>query len=312
MRLAFFLLLIACGGSKAPPPTPKGPPAPTTATPAPGDIQVATVNGKPVWGSCVQAQAARLRVMDRRGAASEPGPAATARDALQQCIGFELLAQEAERRGLATDSEVAIATRTALVSQLVAQEYEDKFNTPEEFGTYWTRSIERNKMRFDHPEARGSVYVRADLAKNATPADEAKAKAVIDDIYAALEDERGLMKPHVEDIANRINAGRTKVSIAAVPPDIKNGRLDDTYTGALFSIPEVGRVAAPVRTPWGWDIVLFDSVVPEVHATREEMIESALPEIKRSYFPQWVNRIVLSLGVHIQVEDKNLPLLENL
>ena len=297
MRLAFLLLLIACGGSKAPPPTPKGPPAPTTATPAPGDVQVATVNGKPVWGSCVQAQAAR---------------GASAKDALQQCIGFELLAQEAERRGLATDSEVAIATRTALVSQLVAQDYEDKFNTPEEFGNYWTRSIERNKMRFDHPEARGSVYVRADLAKNATPADEATAKAVIDDIYAALKNERGLMKPHVEDIANRVNASRAKLSFAAVPPDIKNGRLDDTYTGALFSIPEVGRVAAPVRTPWGWDIVLYDSVVPEVHATREEMIESALPEIKRSYFPQWVNRIVLSLGVHIQVEDKNLPLLENL
>jgi len=291
------LLWVACGGSKAPPPTPKGPPAPTTAQPAPGDVQVATVNGKPVWGSCVQAQAAR---------------GASAKDALQQCIGFELLAQEAERRGLATDSEVAIATRTALVSQLVAQEYEDKFTKPEDFGNYWTRSMERNKMRFDHPEARGSVYVRVDLAKNATPADEAKAKVVIDDIYAALKDERGLMKPHVEEIANRVNASRAKLSIAAVPADIKNGRLDDTYTAALFSIPEVGRVAAPVRTPWGWDIVLYDSVVPEVHATREEMIESALPEIKRSYFPQWVNRIVLSLGVHIQVEDKNLPLLENL
>lgn len=295
--LLVVLVLVACGGSKAPPPTPKGPPAPTTATPAPGDVQVATVNGKPVWGSCVQAQAAR---------------GASAKDALQQCIGFELLAQEAERRGLATDSEVAIATRTALVSQLVAQEYEDKFTKPEDFGNYWTRSVERNKMRFDHPEARGSVYVRVDLAKNATHAVEAKAKVVIDDIYAALANERGLMKPHVEEIANRVNASRAKLSIAAVPPDIKNGRLDDTYTAALFSIPEVGRVAAPVRTPWGWDIVLYDSVVPEVHATREEMIESALPEIKRSYFPQWVNRIVLSLGVHIQVEDKNLPLLENL
>lgn len=295
--LFVVLLLVACGGSKAPPPTPKGPPAPTTATPAPGDVQVATVNGKPVWGSCVQAQAAR---------------GATAKDALQQCIGFELLAQEAERRGLATDNEVAIATRTALVSELVAQEYEDKFTRPEDFGTYWTRSIERNKVRFDHPEARGSVYVRVDVAKDAPPADDAKAKALIDEIYAALKDERGLMKPHVEEIANRVIAGRAKLSISAVPPDIKDGRLHPTYTGALFSIPEIGRVAAPVRTPWGWDIVLYESVVPEVHATREQMIETALPEIKRGYFPQWVNQIVQSLGVHIQVEDKNLPLLENL
>ena len=55
-----------------------------------------------------------------------------------------------------------------------------------------------------------------------------------------------------------------------------------------------------------------DAVIPAVHATPEEVVALAMPEIKRSYFPHWVNLIGKSLGVKIEVLDKNLPLLENL
>src|SRR5439155_20343050 len=102
--VSFGLGLVACGSSKAPPPpTPTGPPAAWLPTTAPDDVQVATVNGKPVWGSCVTAQAAH---------------ATSKQDALKQCIDFELLAQEANAHGIATDPDVALATRTALVSQV--------------------------------------------------------------------------------------------------------------------------------------------------------------------------------------------------
>src|SRR5688500_8823834 len=132
---AWLVFAIACGSSKAPSPVPSGPPASTLAPPAKNDVQIATVNGKPVWGSCVTAQARRA------------GPGATREQAVQQCIDFELLAQAADARALATDPEVVLATRTALVSQLVAFEYEDKYQRPEEFGTFWTRALERNKLR---------------------------------------------------------------------------------------------------------------------------------------------------------------------
>jgi hypothetical protein len=291
------VFLIACGSSPTPPATPSAPSASLIATAAQDDVQVATVNGRPVWGSCVSAQAAR---------------GASRADALGQCIDFELMAQAAEARGLATDPEVVLATRTALVSQLVAHEYEDKFTRPEDFGTFWTRSLERNKARFDHGEARGSVYVRVEVAKNAPPEVDAAAKQTIDQIYAALASETGLMKPHVEAIAKRVAGANPKLQIAAVPPDLRHGRLDETYTAALFAIPEVGRVSPPIRTRWGWDIIVWDSVVPEVHASEQEIVAAALPEIKRSYFPQWVNAIVKNLGVHVEVFENNLPLLENL
>src|SRR5688500_1194279 len=114
-----LVFAIACGGSKSPSaPAPSGPPASFIAAPARDDVQVATVNGRPVWGSCVTGQGAR---------------GATRDEALAQCIDFELLAQAAEARGLAVDPDVVLATRTALVSQLVAREYEDKYDGPEDF-----------------------------------------------------------------------------------------------------------------------------------------------------------------------------------
>ena len=284
-------LLLACGGSPTPPPAPSQPLPSIVAPAARDDVQVATVEGRPVWGSCVTAQAAR---------------GATRAAALDQCIAFELMAIEAEKRGLAADPDVFLETKTALVSQLVAREYEDKYTTPEHFGSFWTRSLERNRARFDHPEARGSVYVRVE-----TTHDDPQAKQLIDEIYAALAKERGLMRPHLEAIAQRV-AGTRKIVTAAVPPDLRKGRLHEDYSAALFAVPEIGRVSPPVRTRWGWDIILWDSVVPAVHATQDELVAAALPEVKRGFFPLWVNKIAQSLGVKAQLFDQNLPLLENL
>jgi hypothetical protein len=299
MRLVVVLVYVAaCSGSHAPPPPrPAGPPASLTETPARDDVQVATVEGRPVWGSCVTAQSAR---------------GATRAQALDQCIGFELMAIEAEQRGLAIDPEVVLLTRTALVSELVASEYEDKLTRPEDFDSFWTKSLERNRGRFDHPEARGSFYVRIDVDKQPKPGEDERAKQLIDEVYAALRSERGLMQPHVEEIAKRVIGTRAPLKTAPVPPDIRHGRLHDSYASAMFAIPELGRVSPPVRTPWGWDVILWDSVVPEVHATPQELVDKALPDIKRAYFPYWVNRIAQSLGVHVELVEANLPLLEQL
>lgn len=288
--------LIACSGSPAPSPTPSGPPASLIATAARDDVQVATVAGRPVWGSCVSAQAAR---------------GATRDDALAQCIDFELMAQAAEARGLAMDPDVVLATRTALVSQLVAREYEDKLTKPSDFGAFWTRSLERNRGRFDHPEARGSVYVRVNVPSNAPPDVEQAAKQRIEKIYAALANERGLMKPHIEEIARATDPASGDLKIAATPAALRHGQLVEPYAAALFSIPEIGRVSPPARTRWGWDVILWDSVVPEVHATEDEIVAAAMPEIKRGYFSHWVNQIAKSLGVRIEIVEKNVPLLEN-
>lgn len=301
MQRAIRTLILAagaCGGSSTPaPPTPSGPPASLEATPAaPDDPVVATVNGRPIYGSCVTAQAAR---------------GATTQVALDECIGFELLAQEAEARGLATDREVVLATRTALVSQLVAREYEDAYTEPADFGTYWDRSVERNMRLVDHPEYRASAYARIPLPKDATPEQDAAARTIAEELAAKLAPERGLLGLHLEELSEQIVAGRAEVEYAAVPPYTRSG-LVPAYGDALFALPEPGRTSKAVRTPWGWDVILLTDVIPAETPTPEKIVERMMPEIKRSYFTTWATQIGQSLGVSVKVFDENVQLLEEL
>lgn len=297
MKRLLLAIVAACGGQATPPPAPSGPPAALQPTPAADDVQVATVNGKPVWGSCVAAQAAR---------------GVTKQEALKECIDFELLAEAAEERGFALDDEVKIETRTALVSQLVANDFEDKYQKPADFGAVWNALYQRNKNRFDHVEYRGSAYVRVNVDKKATPDVDANARAIADEIAAKLAPERGLMPEHLVDIAQQVAGTRVKLAHEVVAPYSRQG-LDPAYTEALFSIPEIGRTTThAVRTPWGYDVILLSDLIPEAHPSAEELEQQLLPEVKRTFFPQWTNQIAQRIGAKIEIEQQNLQLLENL
>jgi hypothetical protein len=289
-----LIVLAACGSQTTPVPSPTGPAAAMQEKAAPDDVVVAMVNGKPVYGSCVTAQSARAK---------------SRQDALDQCVAFELMAQEADARGIASDHEVAAATRTALVNQLVALDYEDKYTKPADFGATWNQLYAKNKIRYDHPEYRGSAYVRIDLPEGAV---DENAHAIINEVAAALKDEKGLLPPQFKDLAERVAGARAKLSYAIVPPYTHISTLELTYADALFAIPEVGRTSPPVRTSWGWDVVLFFDVIPEEHPPQDKIVAEMLPEVKRAFFPTWTNQVIQRLGVKIEVVEKNLPLLENL
>ena len=288
---------VACGSTHAPA-LPAGPPASLQAT-AEGtsDVIVAHVNGRPVWGSCVAAQAAREH--------------ATRGVAVRECIDFELMAQAAEQRGLATDPEVVDATRTALVNQLVAHVYEDGFQKPEDFGDFWQRAMVKGKLfyRFKHVEYRASAYVRVPVAAK-PPAEDPQAKAVADKIAAAVANERGMLAPQFFDIAAKAAAG-AKTEHAEVQL-YKEGALDDNYGAALWAIPEIGRASPVVRTSWGYDVILWTDVEPAADPSPDELAREALPEVKQAYFPIWAQRIGRDLGVHVTVAPDAEHLLESL
>lgn len=296
MRRALVILawLAACGSQTTPVPTPTGPAAAMQEKPAPDDVVVATVNGKSVYGSCLTAQGPRAK---------------SKQDALEQCIAFELMAQEADARGLAADHEVAAATRTALVNELVAVDYEDKYTKPSDFGATWDQLYAKNSFRYDHEEYRASAYVRVDVPDGVV---DEQARTIMTEVAAALEDERGLMPPHFKEIAERVAAGRRPITFATVPPFTRISQLNIDYAEALFAIREIGRTSPPVRTPWGWDVVLYSDVIPAERPSPEKLAEEMLPEVKRAFFATWTNQIVQRLGVKIEVVEKNLPLLENL
>jgi hypothetical protein len=298
-RIWIVLAVVACGGSsESPAPKPAAPSGPVASpAAAPDDVVVATVDGLPIWGSCVTAQAARNR-LDRKAA-------------LDECIAFELLAREAARRGFAADPEVAEATKQAMVSELVAHEFEAKHATPADMREAIDTVIDRNKEQLDRPELRASTFVRVEAPEKTTsPEQDAKARALAEKIYAELANETGLYPSHLLETAKRLVKGTgltvTDAEFRAATPEA----LVPAYRDALFGIPAVGRIAKPARTEWGWDIILWTGGFPALKQSREDVAAQIFPEARRAMFHRWSSQLVRALGSKVTVNADVLAQVE--
>src|SRR4029079_17471882 len=88
--------------------------------------------------------------------------------------------------------------------------------------------------------------------------------------------------------------------------DVRPTHQDDLvapYARALYAIPEVGRIAPPVRTQWGWDVVLWTGGVEARERTRDEVVADLFPELRRQQFQLWVTQIGKQLGVHVEIDQ---------
>lgn len=296
MRALACALLVACGGSADP--TPRiGTGVSTVATRArPDDAIVAQVNGRPIYASCVEAQA--------KGRAARAG--------LDDCIAFELLAQEAERRGLAADPDVVDETRSALVNRVVETAYEDRYKTPADMGEVLAKAVERNRAWLDIPERRASAYVRFQIKPDAPADQDARAKELIEAFAQRVANETGLTAGHLDMFSKAFfDPQNVKVEVAVVPFFTKNG-LALGYRDALFDIPEIGRTSPhAVRTQWGWDVILLTDRLPAQKFTREQAATEAFPEFRRSYFNAWVDQLAKANGIRITRDDKAIATLDD-
>ncbi|MBA2541657.1 MAG: hypothetical protein H0V17_18580, partial [Deltaproteobacteria bacterium] len=234
MQRLLLIIVVACGGGSSKPTAALGPPAQLV---APGvdanDVIVAHVNGRPVWGSCVAVQARRARV--------------TAKQALEQCLEFELLAQTAEAKQLATDRDVIEATRTALVGRLVDQ-FEAKYPSVDSMAAQIDEVYRTQGAALSRPELRRSTHLLVmveDPKSNtkASPATWDAARAFATQIHAQLEAQTGLFASHMKDAIKGLEAPpQTTLNVEDLSPNPREGRLVTEYLDALFAIPEVGRV----------------------------------------------------------------------
>lgn len=265
----------------------------TTATPASADDAiVARVAGRPIYGSCVAAQVTR--------------GARTAHAALDECLEFELLAMAAEARGLAADLEVIEATRTALVNRLVAREFETTYAAPASMQRELETVLARDPRPTEQPERRGSAYARIDVAKGAPPETVTAARVVADALAAEVVGSPGLMLGHLKAAGEQHTAGTAwKLTTADVKPMAKD-RMDPGYADALFGLRDIGTAAGPVRTAWGWDVVLLASIEPAFTLTREIRIDELFPQLRRQQFNLWVQQRARAQGIQVELDAKQV------
>lgn len=277
------VLAIAACGDAAPP----RPPATTRtlpsleATPAGADDAiVARVNDRPVWGSCVAAQAAATRV--------------DAKAALGQCIDLELAAQEAEQRGLTGDPAVIEAYDQALASALVEREITDKVKTVADLPPQLvTDAFKKNEWRMSRPEYRGSFFARVETQAPAGSPEYVAAETTARAAHATLAGRADLFPPDVEAALRAAASPDQKVSTGT--PDMatfgEGSRLQKYYHEPLFRIPAIGQVSPPVPGPYGWDIILYTSRLEPLERTREEVMDELFPAMRVRAFLQWAAQI---------------------
>ncbi len=303
--------LAACGqGTSDEPARAPAAPAVTTSADAAGREVVARVDGEPIYADCVATQAA-AHGLDRAAA-------------LAECVDFELLAQEARRRGLAADADVLRARRTEMVRALVEADHvptlDDPSDVPEaDVRWLWQTQLER---RYNRPERRRATYCRVPVPKAAAtggPEDRA-ARALIGTLHAAFVRMRDLDAARFAALCWMAAGGRVVSTTARqTNPFVRRGQHEGgmyakEFAEAAFSIPAVGQVSAPARTSWGWDVLLLTELLPAEEKTlaeaEQEIREGLIHRIetepyRRKRFEAWMQRVLA--GHAVELFPDNLP-----
>lgn len=229
-----------------------------------------------MWGSCVAAQA-RGRHVD-------------ARTALADCIDLELAAQEAARRGLDHDPEVLERAQQILVARFIDRDFSAPFATPADLPPGFVDPImKRNAWRLRRDEYRGSFYARVEAPAKEAPAGspaDVEAERVVRAAYATLAGRKDLFPADVEH-ALRAAAGPGDRVVAADFKPTTGDNVLPYYGQTLFGLSSIGEVSAPVRGPFGWDLVLWTTVLPAMTATRDDVLAELFGPMRQRYFLDW-------------------------
>jgi parvulin-like peptidyl-prolyl isomerase len=300
-RLAVLALLAACGGGRGAPDARVADHFTGSFSPAPAsDAEVvATVDGEHIYASDVARQAAA------RGQ--------TPRQALDELIDAELLAGEARRRGLADHPEVAEVRKRERVRALLQRVFEPSFDGPEDIPlreveqVYDLRNV---RAYYDHDRYHTAAYVRAPAKEDAPPEVVEAARARAREFYAAAVKAKPSTKEDFFALARSLPPG-PKLEAAAnqVYSTTRRGPAVKEFADAAFSLSEIGDLAPPARTKWGWDVLMLVDIIPERHTPRDEAIADLrvkrFEPARRLAFMRWLDGMVKAARI-----ERNDALLE--
>jgi hypothetical protein len=272
--LALGLALAGCGSPEVSAPTAAAPARRATYDETPdGREVVARVDGVPIYADCVATQA--------RGSALPEAEARAA--ALKECVAFELLAQESRRRLPEQREAVEVQTREA-VRALIDREFTPTFDGPEDVpAADIDRLWPKLEPYYNHPELRSIYYCRVRVSKKEPrggPKDLAR-RAFAEEVRASLIARKAVGKKSLfAACAAAAGKRRLEISKKVIRVGEKDPAYDPTFVDAVFAMKGVGDVSPPIRTPWGWDVMLLTRVEPAQSKDRV----AADPDIRNLLF----------------------------
>lgn len=260
-----------------------------------GEVAVAVVDGVPITTKRV----AHL--------AKETGR--SPQEVVEGLIDFELLAAEAERRGLADDDDVIHTARKAMIQRYLEREFEGQHSISHVPDEVVERAYAQNIQRFKHPRLRKVAHILV-MAKVRSESKERRAKAHRLAGEIAREARKAPDLSAFRAIGKRFNKTQGfNVHIEEISTAVHdNARLVRPFIDAAMALEKAGDISPPVQTQFGSHVIYLieakepvDRSLEEVH---DEVAEHEHPFWLKAEFAKLVETLRLSGNVKGYVGEK--------
>ncbi|MBK1699872.1 SurA N-terminal domain-containing protein [Thiococcus pfennigii] len=173
---------------------------------------------------------------------------------------------------------------------------------------------EAEQARFGEPERRVVRHILVAIPGDAEDG-EAQARQA-----AESARERILAGEPFEDVARAVSVDAESAANGGLIGEIQAGLMDASFDAAAFELPQ-GEVSAPVRTPFGYHLILVDEIksasVEPFEEVRDQLVAEAAEQQIEALYYDWAERLATmtyeaadtlapaaeALGLEIQSSD---------
>lgn len=221
-------------------------------------------------------------------------------EALEVLIRQQLLAEEAWRRGHRGGQDLEVERKRALARTLLARIADETTgeDVPEED---IAKSYEDNKGMFVHDPLRVVIHVVILTGDKGLP--DPEAKDIASQVASAVADAKdpSEFREAVKPIQDRV--GR-KMKVEELPPFPRTGGgFDGEFVRAAFALDGPGSISAPVKTSFGWHVILLLREIParnsSLEEVRDQIVDRLLPGLRERRTRDLLDRLEADVRVKI-------------
>lgn len=232
-----------------------------------GANRVATVNGKAIPRTRVEA------VIKQQAARGVPDSEQLRQAVVDRLINFELVAQEADKRGLTKTADVQMQIEIARQQVLFESYMQDYFKT---------KPISETSLRAEYEKVRQQRGDREFKARHVLVDSEAEAKSIIEQLGKGAK---------IEDLAKQSKDGGSRERGGDLGWQAP-GTYVKPFADALSKLEKGKYTTQPVQSQFGWHVILledvrqvqfpgYDQVKPQIqNAMQEQEIQKVFAELR--------------------------------